>query len=45
MLLCIRQIIWIDYVLTYRGTNHEKLLSCFIGYVLTYRRTNHNKLG
>jgi hypothetical protein len=36
--------VWIDYVLTYRGTNQEKLLSCFIDYVLTYRGTNHDKL-
>jgi len=43
--LCIRPMVWIGYVLTYRETNHGKLLSCFIDYVFTYRGTNHDKLG
>jgi hypothetical protein len=37
--------VWIDYVLTYCGTNHDKSLSYFIDYVLTYRGTNYDKLG
>jgi hypothetical protein len=36
--------VWIDYVLTYRETNHDKSLNRFIDYVLTYCGSNHDKL-